>query len=474
MTPSAAKTRCPRIGQVLLGLFLLGLSCSRPVSPNLLLIVVDTLRADHLSAYGYPWDTSPNLEHLASQGVLFEDCTAQSSWTIPSMISLMTGENLFHTTWKIPETMPVFAEAFSANNYRTGAIVGNSVLAADAGFDRGFETYSVRQKGGKMWSAEDIESQTLSFFDSSDSRPWMLWAHFMDTHFPYAPPGEYREWTRDATALFDTQQMGLINSAITAQPQGKQTLLRQQVSYLEQDVDLYDGEIRRVDAAIGRIMKGLEARGLLETTIIAVLADHGEGLYQRTQHPDRFAQIADAKRSKGNPLILPDYLQREHGYWLYEELIHTPLIISGPGVTAGKRVEALVSNLDGIATLSSLCGISPSGDRGRDLSPWIAGRGKVPDAPFVFSACGEAWAVKVPRGGKAILPTDKGGRWGQAPQYYDLRQDPGEHQPRHDDGQNGRLFQNLKVAAEEDPFLSWSQAADPDTLERLRELGYVR
>ena len=458
--------------------------------PNVLLLVADTLRAEHLSTYGYAWPTSPHLDELAARGVTFLDCTAQASWTMPSMISLMTAQPIFSTLYRIPERFPVLAERFEEAGYRTAAYVANSLVSPDAGFDRGIQDWDGRPQGGAKWRADELERRALAFLDAADDeRPWFLWLHAMDTHAPYAPPEV--PWRRAPAELFTEAEQAGIKAVLDDAADDERKALSAQIAELAGTVDRYDGEVAALDAFLGRLLAELERRGVAEDTYVVLVADHGETLFSRRQIASRFEQLRRWREHRGEALRLEDHLKMEHDGLLYEELVRTPFVLAGPGVPRGRREEALVANLDVGPTLLGLCGLPSDLGTGRDLSAALRADAPVPDAPWATSSCRQALAAKLPGGRKLLVPllaVETG--FDLTPRVYDLRADPEERAPTalDDEAAAGEptadasdvdtlraARERLERALTNGPFVSFSGTeADPETLEKLKELGYVR
>ncbi len=447
--------------------------------PNVLFIVIDTLRADHLSTYGYEWETSPRIDALAERGAVFLDCTAQSSWTMPSMISLMTGHPIFHSIWRIPDKMPMLSEQFEQAGYRTGGFAANQLLHADAGFARGLQSWEIQSEGPK-WTADDVARRADAFLDQrrdeNAEQPFFLWLHFLDPHKPYSPPE--RPWTRDVKTVFDEAEQRTIERTLDGLPPEERLRLAGQREQLAHDIDGYDGEIAFTDRRIGDLLDRLERDDELEQTLVVIVSDHGEGLYGRPEHPKKLAEVRQYNEKQGQPMHLSEYLQGEHGYWMSEALVRTPFIIAGPGVAPGQRIEALVSNIDVAPTVLELAGLPPMNRvRGRSLASPLRSAGSVPSSEFAVSACYENAAVKTPDGRKVVRPLDDMQyQYGHRPELFDLKQDPGERRPLPLDDEARQLLEYLKQSRENDIFREFSrnQQLDPETEERLRQMGYIR
>ena len=440
---------------------------------NILLIVLDTLRTDHMSAYGYAWPTTPNLDALAARGARFTDCTSQAAWTGPSMISLMTGLPIFNTLMRLPDAMPVLAEPFRRAGWRTGAAVANSVLSADHGFGRGFDDFKARELGTTQWSAKDVNLHALEFLDDDDGRPFLLWLHYLDTHDPYTPAE--LPWKRTAKEIFTPWELATVEEVIAKAPDGERERLATQVELLAQEVDRYDAELHELDARLGELFGMLERRGLLDETLIVVAADHGETLFRRPEHPDRLQNVRENKAKHGEVLDLTDYMKREHHSYTYQELVHTPLIVAGPGIPAGQTVESLVSNLDLRPTLLGLAGLKVPECPGRDLSAALRQAGHVPPAAWVTSTAYDTVSARLPDGRKLVVPGEVlVRREGRKPLMYTLGADPDELSPQPVEGSEAIVKQLYREWAE-DPFTDWfgTDTTEQD-IETLKELGYVK
>ena len=446
---------------------------------NVLLIVLDTLRTDHMSAYGYAWPTTPHLDALAARGARFTDCTSQAAWTGPSMISLMTGLPIFNTLMRLPDALPVLAESFHRAGWRTGAVVANSVLSDEHGFDRGFDRFSVRQLATPQWTADDINRGALEFLDGDDGRPFLLWLHYLDTHDPYTPAE--RPWKRSAKEIFTPWELATVETVIAQAPDGVRARLFTQIETLAEEVDRYDAELHALDARLGALFAELERRGLLDETLIVVAADHGETLFRRPEHPDRLANQKEWKEKHGEELELVDYMKREHHSYTFQELIHTPLIVAGPGIPGGQTIEALVSNLDlrptllGLAGLPVPAGAGPQGP-GRDLSAALRSAGSVPPAAWVTSTAYDTVSARLPDGRKLVVPGEALVRRTAAkPLMYSLKDDPHEQRPLPAEPQLAELVKRLYRECAQDPFTQWLGTDDSEAdIEALKELGYVR
>ena len=324
-----------------------GLPASEEGAPNVLLIILDTVRAASLSAYGYHLPTTPTLEQVAERGVLFEHAWSTSPWTLPAHASMFTGRypNELSTGWVTPldETYPTLAERFAARGYLTAGFVANMMYTTrDGGLQRGFAHYedypvSVSMVISSSWLTRLIASKLrasfgshqklvrkhadavnhgfLRWLDEETERPFFVFLNYMDTHAPYLPPEPFAGRfgpEREGPAMHDLSR-------------------RRDWSEAEIDAEraAYDASIAWLDSHLNRLFEALEARGALDNTIIVVTSDHGE----------QFAEHG----------------LMDHGNSLYRTALEIPLLIAWPErVPAGVRVDTPVSIRDLPATLTGL------------------------------------------------------------------------------------------------------------------------
>ena len=352
---------------------------------NVLLYVVDSLRADHLSCHGHSRQTTPNLDALAGEGVRYERCHAPATWTRPVSVSLLTGayppaHGVRHRDDALPADLDRLPGLLREAGMRTVGIstMGNvsSTLGYDAGFDAFADLYkdeSVVERRreasaeAQQLSHEDPEAIALprsadvvdrleaEFESAGPDGPEDLFAFCwsIDPHLPFDPPEGFRDYV-------DPDYDGPIDGSFESLPDEPTPV------DLDRLRDLYDGEVRYVDEQVGRLVEGLKERGVYDDTLLVVLGDHGEAFYE---HDVVF-----------------------HGTVPYEELLHVPLIVKPPaGGPTGETVDDLVSLIDVVPTILELLGIDgrPSRSQGRVLPPFgdrsgadsgAAGLGD-PDAP---------------------------------------------------------------------------------------------
>jgi len=396
--------------------------------PNVLLISVDTLRADHLSAYGYSIPTSPAISDLAAGGTLFQRCLSPASETAPGAASLITGRyqdrhGAWHNVMALSANVTTLAEHLSAAGYATGGFVGNRLLGAKFGFDQGFDTFEGFWTEDMNISSDEegvrLASDWIATRTEPAAQPWFLWLHLMDPHGPYtsAPPSWSADFQYPPGAFGDDApvKLSLSNYGLSIIPRYQQIGREQRLSRY---VRRYDGEIRFTDAQIGRLLDVLDEAGLRERTLIVLSADHGESL---TEHED--------------------YLQ--HGWYIYDATLHVPLVIAWPGLPVeGAKIEAPVSTVDVVPTLIELLGlpVSPYYADGQSFARALLGQGGL-DAErslFAFGArANRPFAVS--RGRWKLIHTAAGGSpspLAETPpggfdtperiELYDTTADPGE------------------------------------------------
>lgn len=308
--------------------------------PNVLLVTVDTLRADHLSCYGYSRETSPRLDALANDGVVFEQAMAPSSWTVPSTGTLLTGlysytHGLYDEThWYLLPGVTTLAESFRQAGISTVSAIANPLVNRENESTAGFESLLFLPDN----QAAQVNRAFLSWLDEHPGERFFAYVHYMDPHEPYASPGEsYRAFGApegDAVARSKALKDEL-QRLMEAKNGGIRSIHDLDDDYramLDELVDLYDAEIAYWDEQFGRLLDALRQRDLLEDTIIVVTSDHGE----------EFA----------------DHGMLEHGRTLHREVLHVPMVIAHSGQPAGRR-RGLVGLIDLAPTLIDLAGLAP-------------------------------------------------------------------------------------------------------------------
>ncbi len=341
---------------------------------NLLLITLDTTRADRIGCYGYKPAITPTLDALAARGTLFENAIAQVPLTLPSHCSIMTGryprehgvrDNARNA---LGTDFPTLATIAKEHGYKTAAFVATFVLDSRFGLERGFETYSDNM-GEVDFKVQQLEWQqpanvvtdrALEWLESAKQAPFFGWVHYYDPHQPYEPPAEFRR----------------------------------------EGVHPYDGELAFVDTQVKRLTDWLNAAGLVERTLVVVVGDHGESF--------------------------GEHVEKGHSNFVYQTNVHVPMFFAHPAaVERGKRIAAIVECVDVFPTILELFGWKGPADlMSRSLVPGLAGShlesvSAYSESNFLLNALG--WAEQ-----RAII-TD---RWKYVssvkPELFDLRSDPGE------------------------------------------------
>jgi arylsulfatase A-like enzyme len=374
--------------------------------PDLVLILVDTLRPDHLHAYGYPRETSPALDSLAARGVLFEQAVSAAPWTLPSSMSILTGRlpshhHLENDGMKLSAGIPTLPEVLRASGYATCGVVSHIYVGRPFGFERGFDQFedfslseNYRFEAGLEPRASAVTDAALRLAQKCGAGPQFLLVHYFDPHWDYDPPPPF-------DARFTSPYAGSISgkySSFSEYARPDRDLAEADLQHLR---DLYDGEIAYTDAQIGRLLEELARIRPGRARVVALISDHGEEFKEH--------------RSLG------------HGRNLYDESLRVPLIISdsradgrAPG---GRRVKPQVSSVDLMPTLCALAGVpSPRGVDGVSLAGWLQGNA-ASERPAVsetirFDAYRKSYRLP---DAKLIVSLENNGR-----EFYSLAQDPGE------------------------------------------------
>jgi choline-sulfatase len=410
----------------LISLVTLG-SCNSGSTPsprrlNLILVTIDTLRADRLGCYGYSKVETPNLDKIARQGVLFENAVAQAPITAPSHASMMTG--LYPNVHKVrntggfvlPPSASTLARTLQEQGWDTAAFIGSSVLKKRFGLNQGFAVYDDEMPTHASGSAqeeperraEEVVDRAVKWLDAQSGKPFFLWVHVYDPHIPYDPPAPFRE------------------------------------KYLDRP---YDGEIAYTDQQLGRLFEAIARKSRPENTLTAVLSDHGESLAEHGEYT--------------------------HGVFLYDATLRIAFLMAGPGIPAGLRVKQQARTIDLLPTVLDLMGgKTPPGVQGTTLTPAFHGKEVATAysyAETLFPKLNMGWAEM--RGMRT-------NRWkyirAPKPELYDLVQDPAEttnviasHAPEAQE-----LDAKLKTVSATTEKVA-PAAMDPRTLQQLKSLGYL-
>jgi arylsulfatase A-like enzyme len=329
----------------------------RPEPLNVMIIAVDTLRADHLGCYGYTRDTSPHIDDLAARGVLCERCVSPAPWTLPSFSTVFTslyptqhGAETVHSS--LGESFPTLAGILKEHGYATGAVINAPALKPAYGVDRGFEHYHMTPERGRV--ADGTTRDALAWLDTIGDRPFFAFFHYFDPHLSYSPPSPYEKTFSGDYAgrigdSFNLEGFSRVRDSMFVQMEDLSAADRDRI------VALYDGEIAFTDRAIADLLKGLDERNLRSNTLIVFLSDHGEEFFEHGGF--------------------------EHGHTMYEELLHVPLFFCLPGrLPEDVRLSRQVRLLDVAPTILDLLGIEPPTHyEGISIGPLLQGKGQALD-----------------------------------------------------------------------------------------------
>lgn len=368
--------------------------------PNVVLITVGTLRADHLRSYGFHMGSSPRIDALAEQGVLFERAVAASSRTVPSLASTMTSRYVrehsvgYQSSGSRLEGLETLAQRFRDAGYHTGAFVGSALVVAGSGLERGFETFddelSPRADRPELVerSAGATTQRALDWLRGVEA-PFFLWIHYADPHGPYT--SDFRDWGRFQLYREKDERKMAVPKRLAGRRshRGQGRLPAYQylpdLRFPSQYVTRYVGEIYAVDRSVGELIGAVDARSG-EPSVILLTADHGESV------------------GEGGLFF-------EHGQATTPDLVHVPLILRAPGLEPGRRRE-LVSQVDVLPTLLELAGIPvPADARGVSLGPLVRNRADLPER-FVYSDVGSELSAY--QGDTFWRVKGAGGAWQQA------------------------------------------------------------
>ena len=332
-------------------------ACGRDIPRHVVLVTVDTLRADHLGAWGYTPPTSPFVDELAAGATIFEQAIATAPSTAPSVASLMTGlHRASHGLWSnggtLPDRVTTLAEILRAHGFHTVARIANPLLDARVGFAQGFDDFAMppglSQKPPAVLEGTPVLEATRQLLGKVGDARLFLWLHFYDPHGPYYPPEAYRtrfdpanyRWPDDRDLPVSTGHSGLFLVPLYQSVDGNPSPADYRARY--------DAEIRYVDDHVRGVVQALRDAHLWDETLFVLTADHGESLGEHG-------------------------LYFQHGWFAYADCLHVPLLVRAPGVRA-RRVAQSVSLLDVAPTILDLVGIAPpDGMEGRSLRPFLEG-----------------------------------------------------------------------------------------------------
>lgn len=395
---------------------------------NLIVVTIDTLRADHLGCYGYKQIRTPNIDALAGDGFRFEHAFAVVPVTLPSHTTIFTGTYPMYSGMhdfgdnKLNASQPTLASVLKQQGYATGAVVASAVLDSRFGLNRGFDFYYDHFDFNRMQESnldemerpgDVVADQALDWLSKNSQGKFFFWMHLYDPHYPYRPPSPFSEEYKDHP---------------------------------------YDGEIAFADGQVGRLIRFLKEKGLYQNTVIILSGDHGESL--------------------------GEHGEKTHGFFIYNATLHVPLIIRLPGENGGKLVFANASLADLMPTALQILNVDvPREVQGRSLLPMMKDQKEngVRDLyaesflPRIHFNWSELRGVETERYHFIDAPK---------PELYDLQKDPGETQ---------NLITQKKAVADEmraqlttvirqysaGKELAEKTGLDPALMERLKSLGYA-
>ncbi len=414
---------------------------------NVVLIIVDTLRSDHLGCYGYDGVETPHIDNLAKTGIRFEEAISHAPITLPSISSILTSlipfEHGVHYNegYRLPDDVTTLAEVLAGAGFETAAFVSAVVLDSvfgthqgfdhfDASFPDPFRLHQASLKplevvfGKTQRRAEDVTTSAISWLDGREDGPFFLLLHYFDPHIPYDPPPPFAP----------------------AMEEGKyEEILTQQIKF-------YDGEIAYTDHQIGIFLDSLREKDLVDNTLIVFTSDHGEGLGDKGEDT--------------------------HSVFLYESTIRVPLILSGAtGFMAGRVIEGPVRLIDIYPTILDILTIEPPpGIAGESLVPVIATGADEVERPVYL----ETYANRLERGWSILKGVRLDG-WkyieAPTPELYFLEDDPGETRNLYEVNEHVGMGMEAKLRELEERPVGWGRMepriTDKSFIERVRSLGYI-
>lgn len=463
----------PLTASILLALGLIqAVSCRPSPAPrsSLLLITVDTLRADRLGCYGKTGARTPSIDRLAREGARFTTALTPLPRTTPAIASLLTALTPPHHCVRglksvFPPDVPSLAEWLRDKGRRTGAFTSNVFLRTGVGFGRGFESYSNPRSRWEGNNAGVITDEALEWTSKLGAEePFFLWVHYLDPHWTYDPappfdalfdPGFQGPWPYGSIGSGDSQGRLIFQNSMTPRE-------------VRHAVALYEGEIAATDVQIGRLIDTLDRRRRLDDTLIVLTSDHGESLGEHDYYFD-------------------------HGEYLYDGTLQVPLILRWPGrIAPGTVVTRMATLMDVAPTALALLGEAlPSGIDGRSLAEDLSGRPSPeerecwiesdhsyvrPENPrhYVEGIAGKWRGLRGERYKLIFVPHDASGTRGDV-ELYDLLSDPQEAHDLSRDRPDlaGPMLARLRAFWQRSASSCASSEEAPPDLDILRSLGYA-
>ena len=446
------------------------LGCSEPAPPprpNVIVLLVDTLRAQNLGAYGYDRPTSPRLDDLAEESFLFEQARAQAPCTFPSVNSILTGlppsrfAGQTEHFMGIPEGVATLPAILHAHGYATAAVSASPIVRArpskfnpEGGFGAGFDHFD---ESCEWRTAACVNRQALDRIDGL-AEPFFLYLHYMDPHGPYRPRKDWkRQFAEAPYSGSEAARRGNPNPIAKRIAAGEVfDSASPEMADITHLRDLYDDEVAFFDHQLGRLLDNLAERGLLDKTVLVLLADHGEEFYEHGHV--------------------------KHCHTVYDTEVRTPLLIRFPPAvepTAPRRISSPAANLDLVPTILDYLEITPPEELpGISLRPAIVRQDGHEEGGAVRQAAVSEWVgVRAATDGRFKLIFRSGGK---EPELYDLASDPGETQNLVADHRQEarRLGREIERWVQQEEAAAEGRGDSPawsnDMMDRLRSLGYVQ
>lgn len=366
----------------------------RPEPPDVLLVTIDTLRSDHLGAWGYPAGTSPAIDALAAQGAGFVTTIVPRGQTWPTLASILTSQfpvthGVRRNGLRLREDAVTLAHVLGRAGYRCVAALANSGSAEWPGFDRVADDRGddlrVRDAAVAFLKSQGRGAGDATGAGTAGRRPFFLWVHLFAPHRPYEPP-------RALVERFDPGYDGPMDGSLEQVKRISEQRIALSPEDLRHLVARYDGEVRVADRIVGDLLRTLEEEGLASRTVVAFTADHGEELYDRNRYLSHSASV-------------------------YDSVLRAPLVVRRPGqVPAGRWIGGLAESIDVAPTLLELVRVpAPSSFEGRSLARAVRGRGAAPDRPAFSELEDRVVTVRTERYRYVDNPTD-----------FDFPLDPGD------------------------------------------------
>lgn len=423
---------------------------NKPKGPNVVVLAVDTLRADHMSGYGYFRNTTPNIDTLAGDSIRFKQALANSSWTAPSFYSMLTAQypavlgfwGNFHP--RVDNRFLCLAELFREAGYRTKGIIANTYLMADVGgINQGFEEYD-ESSVYREPSSPRLTRLALDYIDGHKKEPFFLFVHWQDPHYPWFLQKDFDYYPEYEGRVKDGDSIGNLHDLIP-------TIKPNDIKRIE---SLYDSNIAYLDLHVGIIIDRLKELGLYDNTLIVFTADHGEDFLEKNYfHP-----------------------WLGHSRKLFQEYIHVPFIIKPPGPPRKVEVDQFVELLDLMPTVAEYAGLELPQAYVRDGAVLRVDKdGRTEDKPLVSETTSATHQQSVVWKGHKLIHYLRR----HTKLMFDLNEDPGETKNIIDD--------RPKIRAElEKALVDWNKAVKesevakgggvqlrPEDIQRLRDLGYM-